>query len=223
MSKRHMAFKCAYNDNKGEGLPVIGYMGACSKATTVYNVKKGSPWCSLPECPCSAYVLKGEPRSDNPCQDSNMLVDWKAYAGFDHNGPYSWTPRRIVGASEGGLVFLTTRYPGTSEAERFIFAAFVIGKVISYDPDKSGWVEADPTLRIALTQDELVYFWDYYRNASKPEYIGWGSGRFRYLDDAQAGGAMRAIASIVKGEGRKIDRRAHERYCPRGGMMALAI
>jgi len=198
-----MAFKCAYNDNRGEGKPVIGYMGACSKATAVYNVKKGSPWCSLPECPCSAYVLKGEPRPDGPCQDSNLLVDWKAYAGFDHNGPYSWTPRRIVGASEGGLVFLTTRYPGTSEAERFIFAAFMIGKVVSYDPDKSGWVEADPLLRIALSQDELVYFWDYYRNTSKPEYIGWGSGRFRYLDDVQAGSAMRAIFSIVKGDERK--------------------
>lgn len=200
MNRPHMAFKCAYNDNRGDGLPVIGYMGACSKATAVYNVKKGSPWCSLPECPCSAFVLKKEPRPDNPCQDSSMLVEWRAYAGFDHNGPYSWTPRRILKAREGGLVFTTTRYPGTSEAERFIFAVFVIGKVVPYDPDKSGWVEADPLLRIALSQDEPVYFWDYYRNAVKPEHIGWGSGRFRYMDDTQASNAMRAIASTVRGE-----------------------
>lgn len=212
--KRHTAFKCAYNDNRGDDRPVIGYMGACSKATAVYNVKRGSPWCSLPECPCSRFVLKGGERPEGPCYDSRLLVEWKAYAGFDHNGPYSWTPRRIVGAYEGGLAFLTTRYPGTSEAERFVFAAFVISEVVAFDPEKSGWVAADPELRLALSQEELVFFWDYYRNAGRPEYIGWGSGRFRYLDDGQAGGIMRAMASAIKdGERKALAGRMEERAC----------
>lgn len=203
MGKRHMAFKCAYNDNNGDNNPVVGYMGACSKAATVYNVRKEAPWCSLPECPCSAYVLKGQPRPENPCYECRMLIDWKAYAGFDHDGPYSWTPRRITGAEHGGIAFLTTRYPGTGEAERFIFAAFIISEVVPYDPDKSGWVQGHEKLRIALAPDESVYFWDFYRNAKRPEYIGWGSGRYRYLSEAQAQGAIRAIYSAIKDEKRK--------------------
>lgn len=203
MERKHMAFKCAYNDNKGGDNPVIGYMGACSRAATVYNVKKGAPWCSLPECPCSSYILKGEPRPESPCYECRMLIEWKAYAGFDHDAPYSWTPRRITGAGEGGLCFLTTRYPGTGEAERFIFAAFLVAKVVQYDPDKSGWVQGDEKLRLALAPDELVYFWDYYRNANRPGYVGWGSGRYRYLADSQAEGAMRAICSAIKGAERK--------------------
>lgn len=199
----HIAFKCAYNDNRADDMPVVGYMGACTRPTAAYNVKKGSPWCSLPECPCSAYVLKGEPRPEEPCQDSRILLEWKAYAGFDHDGPWSWTPRKINNADVGDLTFLTTRYPGAGEAERFIFAVFRIAEVVSYDPDKSGWVKADDELKLALSPDELVFFWDHYKNRGNPSYIGWGSGRFRYLDGEQAKSAMAAVAALVKDPKRK--------------------
>ncbi len=204
MSAGHIAFKCAYNDNKGPiEAPVIGYMGPCSKPTTVYNVKKGAPWCSLPECPCNGYVYRGEDRGASPCYECRMLVEWKAYAGFDHDSPDSWTPRRIIGTRPGKIAFLTTRYPGTGESERFIFAAFRIGEVVQYDPDKSGWVKADDVLKVALAPDELIYFWNHYRNRNRPDYLGWGSGRFRYLDAVQAAGAMKAMVEAIKDDGRK--------------------
>lgn len=205
MSSWHMAFKCAYNDNTGlAGHKVVGYMGPCSKPTTVYNVKKGAPWCSLPECPCNGYVYRGEERGVSPCYECRMLVEWKAYAGFDHDAADSWTPRRIIGTKPGRIAFLTTRYPGTGESERFIFAAFVIGEVMPYDPEKSGWVRAEDELRVALAPEELIYFWNHYRNRNKPDYLGWGSGRFRYLDAIQAASAMKAMAEAIKDEDRKI-------------------
>lgn len=199
----HIAFRCAYNDNNKELPAAYGYTGACSKGVTIYNVKRGAPWCSLPECPCSGYALKGDARPDYPCYESRMLLDWKAYAGFDHNGPDSWTARRILSARPGDIAFLTTRFPGAGEADRFIFAAFRIGNVEPFDPDKSGWVEATAEDRIALSVEEQVLFWDHYSNRKRPGYIGWGSGRFRYLEGPQAMGIMDSIRKTLKDRARK--------------------
>ena len=41
-------------------------------------------------------------------------------------------------------------------------------------------------LKVALAPDELIYFWNHYRNRNRPDYLGWGSGRFRYLEAVQA-------------------------------------
>jgi len=50
----------------------------------------------------------------------------------------------------------------------------------------------------------LVALDNYYKGQPGGDYyIGWGSGRFRYLDGRQAKGAMEAIAALVKDERRK--------------------
>ena len=95
-------------------------------------------------------------------------------------------PERIVNAQINSLCVFTTRDPGdSSEADRYIFGAFIIDDIFEGDDLHEGYVRAraESPYKISLTKDEAhkVKFWDFYHNRNKPEKLYWGQGLFRYL------------------------------------------
>lgn len=184
--RQNIAFKCNFC-NGGESASNVGFCGVCSDEIIKNNIenRKYTECCREVNL-CNQYyhgkIDRATLDSSYTCYESRMLIDWKASAGVSTDGK----PERIVNAQINSLCIFTTRDPGdSSEADRYIFGAFIIDDIFEGDELHEGYVRAsaESPYKISLTKDEAhkVKFWDFYHNRNKPEKLYWGQGLFRYL------------------------------------------
>ena len=213
-SRESVAFKCTFCDG-GSSDTCIGFRGQCSDKMIRCNVEQlKRVWCSIGSV-CKKYYddrLTGHrniTRKDldqycNPdgvygaCYESSLLNLWRMGAGVHHTGPDAGKPMHLSRMKEGSLAVMTTRRPQETEAERFVFAVWLVNEVYNGDEREEGFVSADPVWRIELLpgQAEKILFWNYYFNKNKPDKIVFGSGLHRYLTDIEAAQILRDIAAV---------------------------
>lgn len=211
----NIAFKCNYCDG-GNNKGVVGFKGVCSDDTIKYNIKVAKHiWCKQPENKCYKH-LQGEISreeicefyettksefSKSVCYESQMLEIWNAGAGITQTGDEKGKPMTLRNVKANSLALLTTKLPYAKDADRFIFAVFLIDENYEGDNTDEGYVGANPKYRIQLSLDESkkLRFWDYYFNPNKPEKIIFGSGLHRYVTDIQAAQVLKNICSLKKG------------------------
>lgn len=223
----NIAIRCNYCDG-GRSETVFGYHGVCSEDVLRHNVSiLRRPWCNANDCACKRYT-KGEitraeleqQYSDGSfiCNESRLLKDWVASAERHQGQSEKKTdkPAKMTNARVNRLCVLTTKQTDELEAERKIFAAFVISKVEVGDDKAEGNVHAHTKYRIDLTPKEAqhVRFWNFHKNPSKPENPFWGSGMLRHITDAQSINILKAMMEAATDP----DKKAHilevlEYYC----------
>lgn len=220
-SRYNIAFKCNYCDG-GKSEQQIGYDGACSDEVIHHNIViKHRVWCEYDgsddagtdRSPCRAY-FNGEisrQELDNicssdgyVCHESQMLRDWRAFAGFVRHGKNAGQPIKIkTNVPPNSLCVLTTRDLDKSakERERYIFAVFLVDESYGGDDDIDGYVSTTSEYKIKLSPEEAheLLYWNYYKNLNKPDSVKWGSGLYRYLDDIQAAQILQDIAQVKNG------------------------
>ncbi|WP_461205321.1 hypothetical protein [Clostridium sp. DL1XJH146] len=209
-NKSNIAFKCNYCDG-GRSEKNIGYSGVCSEEIIEYNVSKAKHiWCKDPESLCYQYrkgdITKKElldfcEENGFVCYESQMLKNWRAYAGVTQSGVNKGKPMKLKNVRINSLAMLTTRLPKAKDKDRFIFALFLVGENYEGDIRNEGYVEADAKYRIQLSLEEAqkLKFWDYYFNPNKPERIVLGSGLHRYLTNIQSAQILKKLCEIKRG------------------------
>lgn len=203
--KSNIALKCNYCDG-GRTDATFGYKGVCSDEVLHQNaVVSKRPWCSAAACECKRYsngeITREELEQKNAdgafiCHESKLLRDWIASAGrMQTEKRTDNKPVKMTNARVNRLCVLTTKKYKELEADRKIFAAFIISEVEVGDEKVEGNVHAHAKYRIDLTPEEAehVRFWDFHKNKSKPETPFWGSGLLRYLTDAQSINMIKAM------------------------------
>lgn len=224
----NIAFKCNYCDGgKSEGS--IGFRGVCSDAMIRYNIEiERHVWCCSPDCPCKGYYdgklsrdqLESYMRRDDGsgfvCYESAMLRDWRAAAGIVQRGKNRGRPMRLLQVQPNSLAVLTTREPGTTEDQRFIFAVFLVDDTYQGGCRDEGYVSTESGYRIAMNDQEAkqLKFWNYYRNPNAPDLIRFGSGLHRYLSDTQAAQILRDIAAVKEGtQDESLAKKFYKHFC----------
>lgn len=207
-ARPNIAFKCNYCDG-GKSSSTIGFNGICSKRIIRYNIDvERRTWCCSEDCPCFNYLCGDLTRAELEelddggfvCYESQMLRDWKAMAGVVQKGERKGQPMRLKNVRPSSLCVLTTREPDSIEAERIIFAVFLVDETFDGDEQEEGFVSTQSKFKLALSQKEAekMLFWRYHANENKPEKEAWSSGLHRYLTDIQAIQILRDIAELKK-------------------------
>lgn len=205
--RANIAFKCNFCDG-GQSSKQIGFYGVCSDAI-IYNniVLERRTWCNSEDCPCLHYFNKEISRDELDskckndgfvCYESQMLRDWKALASIVQRGENKHKPMKLNQVQENSLCILTTRYPQSTEKERYIFAVFLVDETYQGDGQDEGYVSTNSEYKIKLSPSEAhrLLFWNYNRNENKPAVAAWNSGLHRYFDDVQAAKILRDIAEL---------------------------
>lgn len=164
---QNIALKCNWND--------AGYIDVCSNEAYHHNVKvRKASWCSHADCECRYWDYVD---ADNyPCWESKLFIDFSFHV--------AGSPWRITKSGPDKLALLTTRAPGDSEKDRFVFGYLFIEDIDEGD----GFSRIQGSRKESLIIDEDIapklLFWDFYYNQkfNKPH---WGSGIFRYVSDYQ--------------------------------------
>ena len=203
MFRNNYIFKCNYCDG-GANAERIGFAGGCSDTTIKHNIEIERPWCSNPQCPCRRYaegkISRQELNAHNLqdacqegfdiCHEAKLLSVWKVLAGTNNRpGPKQGTKRTLPGVAPGHLCVLTTRLPEEdTEAQRVIFAAFIIGECDEGSKALQGFAAAAPGLTITFNNNEArkLRLWDYHKNPNAKDKIQWGSGLYRKCDYKEA-------------------------------------
>ncbi len=213
----NVAFKCNFCDG-GNSEEQIGYNGVCSFENLKNNVEKESrAWCSSEGSDCLKYfngditrkTLDGLMLTDGGfvCYESQMLRDWKAFAGVVQKGESKGAPMKLKGVRNNSLCILTSRYPGTKEAERLIFAVFLVGENFEGDYKDAGYVLAKDDYRIKLSENEAksMLYWDYHANDNQSAKTLWATGLHRYFEDVEAAQILRDIVKVKQGSADESD------------------
>ncbi len=206
-----IAFKCNYCDG-GKSLEQVGFNGVCSDPIIVNNVSKEKrAWCSSEEAPCRHYydgkIDRRELEEQNRgsqfiCYESQMLRDWRAFAGYILTGKNKGRPLALKKVQRYSLCILTTRDPGSlAESDRYIFAIFLVDDTYTGDARDAGYVTTSSKYKLKLSPQEThnMLFWKYYANGNNPQAAAWGSGLFRYVGDKEGALILRDIATIKRG------------------------
>ena len=208
-SRPNIAFKCNYCDG-GKSSESIGFNGICSDKIIRHNILvEKRTWCSAEDCACCDYLygyITGEELEAKMndggfvCYESQMLRDWKALAGIVQIGERMGQPMRLRNVQPNSLCILTTREPNSTEAERIIFAVFLVDNTYDGDNQEEGFVSTQSKYKLTLSQKEAeqMRFWRYHANDNHPEKEAWSSGLHRYLTDSQAVQVLRDIAKLKK-------------------------
>jgi len=208
--KSNIAFKCNYCDG-GEDHDIIGFNGVCSDTMIKYNIEiEGRTWCRDRNCPCFQYWngditrIELEEIFDEGgfvCYESQMLRDWRAFAGVIQQGENRGRPMKLQKVQSNTLAILTTRKPYTEEEDRFIFAVFLVDDSYQGDNKEEGYVTTNSEYKIKLSNSEAVNlkFWDFYFNPNSPGTLAWGHGLHRYITDQQSVQILEAIVSLKAG------------------------
>ena len=209
--KENIAFKCNYCDG-GKDATCIGYKCACSEEMIDYNIEVAKHnWCRNTESPCSQYYdgLINREELDQwvldggfVCYESQMLRNWKAFAGNTLTGENKDKPMKLNKVQVNSLAILTTREPYAKESERFVFAVFLVDEAYEGDNKEEGFVTTNSKYRISLSEKEAkkILYWNYYRNENASEKIAWGQGLHRYLSDVQAASILKDIVEVKRGK-----------------------
>lgn len=198
MNRSCIAFKMNYCDG-GANSERVGFDGICSNENIFYNIRKEKRrWCSSERCACKKY-LDGKNFLPNEfiCYENTLLKDWRIEVGENLDG----TTRKICGGKENHLCILTTKYPNMPEEARFVFAMFLVRKIFVGDNDHSGCIYSDDYWRLEFRPREVVQikFWDVYQNLNAPQKKFWGTGLFRYFDDATAVKFLERAVDVKRG------------------------
>lgn len=209
-SRANIAFKCNYCDG-GSSFEQVGFNGVCSDAVIRNNIEaEKRTWCTDELCGCLKYHNGEIDRAalDKLCRDgelvcyeSQMLRDWRAYAGVYRSGDRKGEPMKLQQVQNNSLCVLTTRAPGSTEPERYIFAVFLVDEAYEGDNREEGYVSAKSRYRIKLSPVEAhkMLFWNFHANDNRSDVAAWSSGLHRYLDDTEAVQILRDIAALKAG------------------------
>lgn len=182
-----IAFKCTWNDK--------GFKGVCSEGAYRHNIAEKRIWCS--KAPCRTF--KGRPSEEHhPCYESIIFSAWRFGAGWDHK--HEERPRKINNTDVGKLALLTTVEPGKEEKDRRIVGFFKISRIDDGEK-KETIVHGDPLGAIEIDASINTKFWDYYSNPNAPEKRMWGTGLFRYMDDASVLSLLRDLKNLYEEKG----------------------
>ncbi len=202
----NIAFKCNFCDG-GKSLDQVGFDGVCSDAIIRNNIEvEKRTWCSDDTCACRQY-LNGEitrtylDERNAVCYESEMLRDWKAYAGVVQSGDRKNEPMKLRQVRDNSLCVLTTRDPGSDETDRYIFAVFFVDEAFEGNDLEQGYVTSNGPYKIKLTPAEAhkMLFWNYHANANRSHIASWSSGLHRYFEDNKAVQILRDIAVMKTG------------------------
>ena len=234
VQRSNVAFKCNYCDG-GKTPTCIGFNGVCSDSVLRYNIEKAHHvWCSDADSPCRCYLdgeisrdeledmMHGGDGLDSVCYESQMLRDWKAYAGVVQTGADKGKPMRLMQVQRNSLAVLTTRDPNYyTDESRYIFAVFLVDESYEGDHREAGYVTTRSDWKISLTPQEArkICFWNYYVNRNAPKKVVFGSGLHRYLSDNQAAQILRDIAEVrTDPQDKEFARRFFEHFCKINGL-----
>lgn len=210
MARANIAFKCNFCDG-GKSDKQVGFYGVCSDYAINNNILvEHRTWCSSDDSACFDYFNGKISREelDNLCEnggfvcyESQMLRDWKALAGIVQNGERKGKPMKLHQVQRNSLCVLTTRNPGSSESERYIFGVFLIDDTYEGDGDDEGYVSTTSKYKLKLSPKEAqkMLFWNYHFNSNSPETPAWNSGLHRYFQDDVAVQILRDIVDVKKG------------------------
>ena len=194
-----IAFKMNYCDG-GASPERVGFDGICSYENILYNIRTAKRrWCANDRCQCKKHLDgKAFRRDEFVCYESTLLRDWRVEVGENLN---DGTHRKICGGEENHLCVLTTKYPNVAEVERFVFAMFFVKKIFVGDDEHSGCVYADDYFRLEFRPREAaqIKFWNFYKNPNAPQKNFWGTGLFRYFDDATAIKFLERAVEVKRG------------------------
>ncbi len=204
--RMNIAFKCNFCDG-GKSKEQVGFCGACSDEIIKNNILvEHRIWCTQNDCPCFQYLNNEISRSeldsfDYACYESQMLRDWRAFAGEYHSGSKKGTAMTLRQVQNNSLCVLTTRNPGSNESERYVFGVFLVDSFYEGNENEAGFVNSHKKYRLKLSPEEAykILFWKYYKNKNSPERIQWGSGLHRYINDDTAVRILYDIAKIKHG------------------------
>lgn len=208
--KENIAFKCNYCDG-GKEENGIGYIRACSDEMINRNIEIAHHrWCCNEEAPCRQYYDGDISRKelDNfsedegfVCYESQMLKNWTAFAGFILTEENKQKPMKLNKVQINSLAILTTRKINDKEADRFVFAVFLVDEAYEGDNRDEGYVTTSSKYKLSLTEEESrnILFWNYYCNEKAPEKPMWRQGLHRYISDIQAASILRDIFEVKRG------------------------
>ena len=201
----NIAFKITYCDG-GETDTNFGFREACSEICRKENLKLGRAWCNEARNLCtqlennliSEEEFERRSKQEVLCYESRILIDWKAYAGYD-NAKNPPRPRKFNQLCSTGIALLTT-VPNDQE-DRLIFGLFKIAKYFEGSEDQEGYVETHPKYRIEFTKEEAkqMRFWDFYSNKNSDKET-WGTGLFRYLSNEQILEVLKRMLEVKEGK-----------------------
>lgn len=207
--RENIAFKLTYCDG-GKSDGKVGFCGPCSKENIEYNIReKGHVWCSVGS-KCSKFLCGDIPYSlvaeeyykCGLCYESTMLEKWIAGAGVVQTGINKGKPLTLEKVQPNSLAILTTRLPHADEADRIIFAMFLVDESCEGDSRDCGYVTTRSKWKLELKPNEAkqILFWNYYFCPNSPKRIQFGSGLFRYMSDVQAVQILRDVVKVKTDE-----------------------
>lgn len=225
VERSNVAFKCNYCDG-GKTDTCVGFKGVCSDEMIRYNIMTAKHvWCGS-DSPCNKYlngeISRSELEETYLCNESVMLTEWKANAGFYQNGDNKGKPMKLLKVQNNSLCVLTTRLPNSADDTRFIFAVFLVDESYEGDGREAGYVTNHTKWRIELTPEEAhkMLFWNYYVCKNAPDRIVFGSGLHRYLDDIQAAQILRDIVTVKEDkDGKELAAEFYHHYCKAVGIV----
>ena len=234
--RMNIAFKCNFCDG-GCNSERIGYNGVCSFEMIRNNIlTEKRAWCSNPDSDCYLYLTGDLTRRDLDsrwlsggfgCYESQMLRDWRAFAGVYQTGKLAGKPMRLTKVKPLSLCILTTRDPyPSSEDERYIFAVFLVDDAFVGDNIREGCISANAEYRIELTPKEAhkMKFWQYHSNGNSPEKAAWGHGLHRYIDVRESANILFDIARIKRGTADEdLSNRFFNHFCEINGIDPLIL
>lgn len=196
----NVAFKCTYNDGGTLGGPddAVGFAGTCSTDNIIRNIRAGRVWCSSPQNQCNDWYDRGfvgKP-PDNPCYESELLTrTWSFGSGVYHTGERAGKPIPMQGVQKGKVALLTTRLPGSREADRVVFAVFKIANIGPSDERQGTLVKASRryTLRVPRSAAVTLPYWRFKRDHVQR----WGTGLFRYVTDLEVSDYLHALRPFM--------------------------
>jgi hypothetical protein len=201
MTDRNLAFRCRYCDGGQTGRS-LGFRGICSQACYYMNVVDNQDaWCSGPDNRCQALRPEAFAQDVNRCCESHLLSDWNCIAGFRYKDSQK-IPVRLVGDHSGAIALATTVLPRESEANRRIFAIFLIGSQSEQDGSTS--FTADAKLRVELLSDEPLHFWKFFPGKGPAEDYRWGSEPCRPVSQEIMVQILQKAARLIKDTDRRI-------------------
>lgn len=233
--RKNVAFKCSYCDG-GKSTTCIGFKNICSNENIEYNIfSRKYTWCGNSMCHdyydgeiTRKELTKYYKENDMVCYESQMLKNWKAFAGWtesksDEDGAEikESKPLKMYSVQIGSLAVLTTRLPNAPENERIIFGVFLVDEAYSGDNFEEGYVTTGSKYKIAFTpkEAEKMRFWDFHNNTGSPENPKWGSGLFRYISDISSANILKRAAQIKHGtKDEKLSREFYEYFCETHGL-----
>lgn len=206
----NIALRCSYCDGDADENK-IGFGYLCSDFVIKNNIEaEKRPACKNEISFCRQYYDGKIDRKNLEeivknngfiCYESNMLKDWKAFAGYMQSGANKGKPIVMNKLDKNALCVLTTCYPQTVEAMRCIFAAYLVDDSYSEVDRKSGYITTNSKYRLSFSHSEAqkLLFWNYYANNTKPNEAKWCMGEYRYFDNMTAAQILKDAAEIKKG------------------------